>query len=108
MINLPLLSELAENLNEYNFLYYFVANKAFPLTSYVLWPYPQRTLDNVKRIYNNRLGRVRKTVEYAFGMIAEKFKVLNGAIRCRTTERVAHIMKAACILHNFIRTKEGV
>lgn len=107
-LNIPLPSRLPDDENQYDFPYYFVGDEAFPLSRYLMRPYPQRTLDNVKRIFNYRLSRGRKTVECAFGMMAEKFQVLNSAIRCRTTERVNDIIKSVCILHNFVRKREGV
>lgn len=62
-LNIPLPSKLIDDLNDYNFPFYFVGDEAFPLTPYLLRPYPRRTLNNVKRIFNYRLSRGRKTVE---------------------------------------------
>ncbi|XP_025406098.1 protein ALP1-like [Sipha flava] len=107
-LNIPFPSKSIDDLNDYNFPFYFVGDEAFSLTPYLLRPYPQRTLDNVKRIFNYRLSRGRKTVECAFGMMTEKFQVLSSAIRIRNTERVTDIIKSVCILHNFIRKKEGI
>lgn len=90
------------------FPYYFAADEAFPLSQFLLRPYSKRTLDNVKRIFNYRLSRGRKTIECAFGMAAEKFQVLNGPIRCRKLESVNDIIKAVCILHNYVRKREGI
>jgi hypothetical protein len=87
---------------------YFAGDEAFPLTRYLLRPYPERTLDNVKRIFNYRLSRGRKTIECAFGMASEKFQVLNGPILCRNPETVSDIVKAVCVLHNYVRKQEGV
>jgi hypothetical protein len=58
------------------FPYYFVADEAFPLKSYLMRPYPKRRLNNRQRVYNYRLSRARKTVECAFGMMTQKFQVL--------------------------------
>jgi hypothetical protein len=82
--------------------------EAFPLTRYLLRPYPKRTLDNVKRIFNYRLSRGRKTIVCAFGMASEKFQVLNGPILCRNPETVNDIIKAVCVLHSYVRKHEGV
>jgi hypothetical protein len=90
------------------FPYYFAGDEAFPLTRYLLRPYPKRTLDNVKRIFNYKLSRGRKTIECAFGMASEKFQVLNGPILCRNPETVNAIIKAVCVLHNYLRKQEGV
>lgn len=85
-LNIPLPSKLTDDINEYNFPYYFVGDEAIPLTPYLMRPYPQRTLDNVKLLFNYRLSKGRKTVECAFGMMTEKLQVLSRAINCRTTE----------------------
>jgi len=34
------------------FPYYFIVDEALPCSKYVMRPYPQRVLDNVKRICN--------------------------------------------------------
>lgn len=107
-LNLPLPSRLPDDENEYDFPFYFVGDEAFPLLRYLMRPFPQRTLNNVNRICNYRLSRGRKSAECAFGMMAEKLQVLNSPIRSRTTERVVDIIKAVCILHNFIRKHEGI
>jgi len=36
----------------------------------------------------------------------EKFAVLNGPIRIRDPENVNFVIKAACILHNYVRKTE--
>ena len=69
-------------------------------------PYAKKILNNLKRIFNYRLSRGRKTIECRFGMAAEKFSVLNGPIRCRDPEVLD--IKAACVLHNYGRKREGL
>lgn len=44
----------------------FVADEAYPLLLNVLRPYPRRSLDDSKRIFNGRMSRARKSVECAF------------------------------------------
>ena len=58
------------------FPYYFVADEAFPLSRYLMRPHAKQILDNLKRIFNYRLGRGRKTIECTFGMAAVKSSVL--------------------------------
>lgn len=89
------------------FPYYFVGDEAFPLSRYLLRPYSKRILDNTKRIFNYRLSRGRKTIECTFGMMKEKFQVLQTAIRCRDEDTINGIIKCVCILHNYVRKKEG-
>jgi len=57
---------------KYPFPYYLVADEAFPLSGYLMRPYAKKTLDNIKRIFNYRLSRARKTIECTFRMAAEK------------------------------------
>lgn len=90
------------------FPYFFVADEAFPLQKYLMRPYPKRGLNNKRRIFNYRLSRARKTVECAFGMASQKFQVLLSAIRCKRVKTVNSIVRAICILHNYIRKREGV
>lgn len=89
-----------------NFPYYFCGDEAFPLKSYLLRPYPQKTLNDQKRIFNCRLSRGRKSVECAFGMMVSKFRVFETPIAC-SESTVISIVKCACALHNYIRKTEG-
>lgn len=107
-LGIPAPSPLKYDPNVSPFPYYFVGDEAFPLTRYLMRPYPSRILDNVKRIFNYRLSRGRKTIECAFGMACEKFPVLDGPIRIRDPEIVTFVIKAACVLHNFVRRREGL
>jgi len=45
-------------------------------------------------------------VECAFGMMASKFKILERPINFKT-ERIEIVVKAICVLHNFIRVHDG-
>lgn len=90
------------------FPYYFVGDNAFPLRRNLLRPYSVRNLDNVKRIYNYRLSRGRKSIECTFGMLTQKFQVLLKAISCRKYSTIISIIQCVCILHNYIRRYDGV
>lgn len=107
-LDIPPPSPLKNDENGTPFPYYFVSDEAFPLSRYLMRPYPRRILDNVKRIFNYRLSRGRKTVECTFGMACEKFAVLNGPIGIRDPENVDFVIKAACVLHHFFRKREGL
>ncbi|XP_025202211.1 protein ALP1-like [Melanaphis sacchari] len=87
--------------------YWLTRDEAFPLSTYLMRPYPRQNLNNVKRVFNCRIGRGRKTIECTFGMMTEKFKMLSAAIRCHNVDKVIDIIKSCCILHNFVRKREG-
>lgn len=88
------------------FPFYFVGDEAFPLKRNLMRPYPQRNLDNDKRQFNYRLSRARKSVECGFGMLVAKFEIFQKPMCCGR-ETAIDVIKAACILHNFIKHKEG-
>lgn len=94
------LSKLPHDTN--NSPYYFVADQAFPLSKYIIRPYPRRTLNDIKRVLNYRLSRGRKTIEECtFGTMTEKYQVLNTPIHCRDVDKINNI-------YNFMRKKEGI
>ncbi|KAL4104101.1 hypothetical protein QTP88_019414 [Uroleucon formosanum] len=106
--DIPPPSLLKYDENKYPFPYYLVADEAFPLSGYLMRPYAKKTLDNMKRIFNYRLSRSRKTIECTFEMAAEKWAILNGPIRGHNPKKVNDFIKAACILHNYVRKTEGL
>ncbi|XP_060871247.1 uncharacterized protein LOC132945492 [Metopolophium dirhodum] len=90
----------------FDFSFYMVGDEAFPLKIKHMRPYPKRVLDNEKRIFNYRMSRGRKSVEYSFGMLASKFEIFQRPIMCHDDTSIK-VIKAACILHNFIKMVEG-
>ncbi|XP_068094158.1 uncharacterized protein [Hyperolius riggenbachi] len=86
--------------------YTFVADEAFGLTRNLMRPYAQRTLNYDRRIFNYRLSRARKVVECAFGIMSNKWRVFHTAMHLKPQNAIA-VIKAACILHNFVITMEG-
>ena len=81
--------------------YHIVADDAFPLSTRLMKPYPQRNLDHTKRIFNYRLSRTRRVVENAFGIMANRFRVFLSPINLEP-HKVTAIILAACCLHNFL------
>lgn len=86
--------------------YVFVGDEAFPLLENLMRPYPKRiTTGHYKnKIFNYRLSRARQTVECAFGILASRFRVFRRPFENKV-DTVVNIVKAACILHNYLRNK---
>lgn len=79
-----------------------VSDEAFPLKKNLLRPYPHRGLDARKRRFNQRLSRARRFVECTFGIMSSKWRIFHTAIQLDELT-VNHVIKAACVLHNFVR-----
>lgn len=80
--------------------FYFVADEVFSLNQHIMRPYPQRGLTNEKQIFNYGARRM-----FEFGMLVSKFRVFELPISCNPD--TADIIRPACILHNYIRIREG-
>lgn len=82
--------------------YVVLADAAFPAQKHILKPYPTRDLTREQRIYNYRISRARRTVENAFGILVNRFRVLLNPINL-SRDKVVLITQACCALHNFIK-----
>ncbi|XP_030746956.1 protein ALP1-like [Sitophilus oryzae] len=89
-----------------NFPFVFVADEAFGLPEYVMRPYAGHNLPEKKRIFNYRLTLARRYVECAFGILANKWRILHRALNVRK-EFAKDIVKACIILHNLVRIKDA-
>ncbi|XP_070385150.1 uncharacterized protein [Dermacentor albipictus] len=81
--------------------YAFIGDEAFQLRDDFLRPYPARQLDDERRVFNYRLSRARRCAENAFGITAARWRILLRTIHLKP-KNVDFVIKAACILHNFL------
>ncbi|XP_060844013.1 uncharacterized protein LOC132923991 [Rhopalosiphum padi] len=86
--------------------YVFVADEAFGLHANLLRPFPGRGLNSTRQVFNYSLSRARRTVECAFGVLANKWRVLHTTILVEP-DFCDDIIKACCVLHNFVRKRDG-
>ena len=91
----------------------FVADEAFPLREYLMRPYPGErgpgggNLPERVQVFNYRLRRARRVSENAFGILAAKWRIFRQPIVAQPAT-VDKIVKVACVLHNFLRRRDGV
>ena len=81
--------------------YVLVADDAFALSKYLIKPYSQTGLTTEKRVLNYRLSRARRTVENAFGILANRFRVFMTPISL-CPEKVKVVTLASCLLNNYL------
>lgn len=100
-LNLPEPSSLPGDTTNQSIPFVIVADDAFPLSNNLMKPYPERGLTHCQKIFNYRLSRARRIVENAFGMLANRFRILLSTIAF-SVDKVELITLICCILHNFI------
>ncbi|KAJ8931154.1 hypothetical protein NQ314_015968 [Rhamnusium bicolor] len=60
-----------------------------------------------KRVFNYRLSRARRFVECVFGILCNKWRILHTPINLNP-DFVEVIVLATCVLHNFVRLRDGI
>ena len=83
--------------------YMFLADDAFPLKRHIMKPYAKKNLSEGKRLFNYRLSRGRRTVENAFGIMAQIFRIFFTTISVEPPYAKL-ITLTCCVLHNILRT----
>ncbi|XP_068119739.1 putative nuclease HARBI1 [Hyperolius riggenbachi] len=101
LLNVPTNSQTFGGMN-----FSFVADDAFALHEHVLKPYPLKNINYERKIFNYRLARARRVVENAFGILANRFRVLHTAISLRL-DKIDIVVYACCVLHNYLRRQHG-
>uniref|UniRef100_A0A1X7TMB6 DDE Tnp4 domain-containing protein n=1 Tax=Amphimedon queenslandica TaxID=400682 RepID=A0A1X7TMB6_AMPQE len=94
------------NQNAATLPYTLVGDDIFPLKTWLMKPYPGKSLTLHKRIYNYRLSRARRTIENTFGILAAKWRIFRRPIRA-SPENVERIIKACVCLHNYLRLMDN-
>lgn len=84
--------------------YVLVGDEAFPLSFFLMTPYPRSGILNYrKKVFNYRLSRARRMVESAFGILGARWRIYRNAI-IGTPQLVTKIVQATTCLHNWFIT----
>ena len=86
--------------------YVFIADEGLPLMTNVMRPYSGKHLNTDQRVFNYRLSRARRNVECAFGILANKWRIFHRPLNVKYDFAV-DIIKACCVLHNFVVSRDG-
>lgn len=110
-LNIPKAEKLADHTgrvdtNGPKIPYHIVGDDGFGLSSSLIKPY-NKVMDAMKDVFNYRLSRTRQTVEVAFGILANRFRVLHNRVHC-LPKNAQLIVESCLILHNFLSTKRPI
>jgi len=83
-----------------------LGDEVFDLSKNLLGPYPSKNLSHEKRIYNYRHERARRVVECTFGILSNKWHVLQSLILVHPNF-ASIVVQICCVLHNFVRKRVG-
>ncbi|XP_044746944.1 protein ALP1-like [Coccinella septempunctata] len=86
--------------------YVIVGDEAFALMKNVMRPYCGKSLTHKKRIFNYRLSRARRYIECCFGILVNKWRIFHRPLNVNI-EFSEDIIKACCVLHNYVRLRDG-
>lgn len=106
-IFLPDKQKLPGDLNGQPMPFVFVGDEAFAVSSHIMRPFPDRHLSVQQRIFNYRLSRARRMVECAFGILCSKWRIFQRGLDVNMPLAIK-IIKAGCVLHNFVRKRDGI
>ena len=87
--------------------YVLLGDEAYPLSPYLMRPFPRQDLNDENRIFKYRLSRARRCVECVFGILQSKWRVFGTELETNV-ENSETSVKAACLLHNIIIEEEGI
>lgn len=81
-----------------------LGDSAFKLSRYLMKPYPGNNLPHAQKHFNYMLSRSRRVVENAFGQLKARFRKIGRGLEM-LPENACLVIKACCILHNYLNNK---
>ncbi|XP_029168797.1 protein ANTAGONIST OF LIKE HETEROCHROMATIN PROTEIN 1-like isoform X2 [Nylanderia fulva] len=84
---------------------FLLADDAFALNTRIMKPYTGRNLNEEQKICNYRFSRARRTVESAFGIFSNRWRIFRQSI-CMLPKTADLITTASLCLHNFVMVEE--
>ena len=101
-VNLSKPTPLSSDLDDITFV--CVWDDAFPLSTYMMKPYPQKDLSRDQRIFNYRLSGARRIPENVIGILANRWRVFRKSFLLKP-EKINVIPYSVLILHNVLRSE---
>lgn len=106
--NSDLYAQLTSNNPPLNENEHLLGDAAYPLLPCLLKPYRDNGhLNEVQTRFNTRMSSVRSMIEQGFGFLKGKFRRLR-YLEMSRIDLIPKVVTAACVLHNFIISQEGI
>lgn len=106
-LNIPQAQTLPYEENGKPMPFVIVGDQAFALSKHIVRPYSTRNLSTKQRVCNYRICRARRLVECTFGILANKWRIFHRPLDV-TTKLAEDIVNSCCVLHNFVRRRDGI
>ncbi|XP_034473575.1 uncharacterized protein LOC117780980 [Drosophila innubila] len=89
-----------------NFVYTFIADSSFPMREHLITPYKSRYLDFDQFHFNRHLSRaLAGSIDKAFNLLLSRWRLLSQPLR-QSPSNAEKIVRAAVVLHNFVKQHE--
>lgn len=98
--NEDILKEPVERIGITDIRPYLVGDSAYPISPWLMKPYPEATRDPGEITFNKELSSARVSIECAFGRLKSRWRILQKRLDSRITFSVK-ISIACAVLHNF-------
>lgn len=82
---------------------YLIGDAAYPLSKFMIKPYPGINLSMRQAHFNYILSSTRMSVECAFGQVKSRFRILSGKMLFRLPRKIVKTIGSGCILHNICK-----
>lgn len=98
----PLFHEHSKEINGCCIQPFLIGDSAFALSNVMMKPYTFcSTLTSEQIHFNKKLSTARRVVENAFGHLKARFRKIGKGLELHI-ENINIVIKAACVLHNFL------
>nr|CAI5859379.1 unnamed protein product [Callosobruchus analis] len=83
-----------------------LGDEAFSLSENIMRPYCGKSLTTKKIIFNYRLSRALRYIECCFCILVNKWRIFHRPLNV-DIEFAENIIKVCCVLHNYVRLRDG-